>query len=113
MLAVPPQPAQAAAETTEVRQQTPAVESSASYSKAAPEPFKAQASAVDAPGSGIDPLKWLLQELINLLLVLSQADGVIKGFVCTKDNLQQLLECLVKLQPPHLVKVGANTPNAP
>ena len=46
-----------------------------------------------------------LQELVNLLLVMSQADGVVKGFVCTKDNLQQLLECLGRVQPPHLVKV--------
>ena len=47
-----------------------------------------------------------LQELVNLLLVMSQADGVVKGFVCTKDNLQQLLECLGRVQPPHLVKVS-------
>lgn len=108
MLAVPPQPPSAlqpAAGPTEYRRQISADGSSGGgYSKVAPEPPTAT-SAVD-PLSDIDPLQWLFQELINLLLVLSQADCVVKGFVCTKDNLQQLLECLGKLQQPHLVKVG-------
>ena len=112
MLGVPPQPSQSTATgEMDLRQQI-SVEASGlggaggsnSFNRSAPEP----GSNADAPclsPTGIDPLQWLFQELINLLLVLCQADGVVKGFVCTKDNLQQLLECLVKLQQPHLVKV--------
>jgi hypothetical protein len=48
----------------------------------------------------------LLEKCLNLLLVLSACDGVVKGWMCSKDNLQQLLDLTQRLQMPGLLKVG-------
>lgn len=43
---------------------------------------------------------------MTLLLVLSHADAAVKGFMTTRDNLQQLFEGLTKVTHlHHLVKV--------
>jgi hypothetical protein len=47
----------------------------------------------------------LLEKCLNLLLVLSACDGVVKGWMCSKDNLQQLLDLTQRLQMPGLLKV--------
>ncbi|GAX73992.1 hypothetical protein CEUSTIGMA_g1442.t1 [Chlamydomonas eustigma] len=74
------------------------------HSKQVAEPSHAAAAAAPG-GAAVDPLQWLLQEVVNLLLVMSQADLVVKSFVCHKENLQQCLDCLVRIQPPHLLKL--------
>lgn len=48
---------------------------------------------------------------VYLLVVLSNADGAVKGAMCTRDNLLQHLDCLRRLQPPHLVEVRRNWTN--
>jgi hypothetical protein len=47
----------------------------------------------------------LLEKCLDLLLVLSACDGVVKGWMCSKDNLQQLLDLTQRLQMPGLLKV--------
>jgi hypothetical protein len=44
--------------------------------------------------------------IVSLLLLLSNADALVKGYMCTRDTLQQHLDCLSKLQPPALVRVS-------
>jgi hypothetical protein len=57
-----------------------------------------------APGqSRVD---WALDKASSLLLVMAHADAAVKATMCSKDGLQSLLDCLQRLQPPHLVKVG-------
>ena len=57
----------------------------------------------------MDPeqLEWILDKAINLLLVLSHADAVVKAAMCSRDSLQHHLECVGggRMQPNHLVKV--------
>ncbi|WIA33289.1 hypothetical protein OEZ86_006429 [Tetradesmus obliquus] len=47
----------------------------------------------------------LLEKCLDLLLVLSACDSVVKGWMCSKDNLQQLLDLTQRLQMPGLLKV--------
>jgi hypothetical protein len=42
---------------------------------------------------------------LDLLLVLAHADSVVKGLMCSKDNLQHLLDLTQKLRSPALIKV--------
>lgn len=49
---------------------------------------------------------YLLDKTVYLLVVMSNADGAVKAAMCTHDNLLQHLDCLVRLQQPHLVEVG-------
>jgi hypothetical protein len=71
----------------------------------------AAAAAAYAPGGHISVLplaaqnEALLEKCLNLLLVLSACDGVVKGWMCSKDNLQQLLDLTQRLQMPGLLKV--------
>jgi hypothetical protein len=52
------------------------------------------------------PMLPVMQDaIVSLLLLLSNADALVKGYMCTKDTLQQHLDCLSKLQPPALVRV--------
>ncbi len=51
---------------------------------------------------------YLMDTTVYLLVVLSNADGAVKSAMCTRDNLLQHLECLRRLQPPHLVEVRQN-----
>jgi hypothetical protein len=56
-----------------------------------------------APGQG--RTDWALEKCSSLLLVMAHADAAVKATMCSKDGLQSLLDCLQRLQPPHLVKV--------
>jgi hypothetical protein len=56
-----------------------------------------------APGQG--RVDWALEKATSLLLVMAHADAAVKATMCSKDGLQNLLDCLQRLQPPHLVKV--------
>jgi len=49
--------------------------------------------------------EWLLEKSLDLLLVLAHADSVVKGLMCSKDNLQHLLDLTQRLGPPGLIKV--------
>lgn len=49
---------------------------------------------------------WVLEKCSSLLLVLAHADAAVKATMCSKDGLQSILDCLQRLQPPHLAKVG-------
>lgn len=51
---------------------------------------------------------WLLEKCTTLLLLLAHADAVVKGTMCSKDNLQSLLDCLQRLQMPHLLRVRSS-----
>ncbi len=44
---------------------------------------------------------------MSLLLLLSNADALVKGYMCTKDALERHLDCLTRLQPPGLVRVSS------
>lgn len=50
----------------------------------------------------------LLEKSLDLLLVLAHADSVVKGIMCSKDNLQHLLDLTQRLQTPGLLKVGGS-----
>jgi hypothetical protein len=50
--------------------------------------------------------EWLQEKCLDLLLVLAHADNVVKSLMCSKDNLQHLLELTGRLRPPGLIKVG-------
>lgn len=50
--------------------------------------------------------EWLLEKSLDLLLVLAHADTVVKGHMCSKDNLQHLLDLTQRLGPPGLIKVS-------
>lgn len=41
--------------------------------------------------------------------MLAHADSVVKGLMCSKDNLQHLLDLTQKLQPPGLIKVRGSS----
>jgi len=56
-----------------------------------------------APGQ--TRIDWALEKCSSLLLVMAHADAAVKSTMCSKDGLQSLLDCLQRLQPPHLVKV--------
>ncbi len=43
--------------------------------------------------------------MVSLLLLLSNADALVKAYCCSRDALQQHLDCLTRLQPPSLVRV--------
>jgi len=66
-----------------------------------------QAAAAAAAAGGMQQTRgeWLLEKCLDLLLVLSHADSVVKGLMCSRDNLQQLLDLIQRLGPPGLLKV--------
>lgn len=66
----------------------------------------AAAAAAAGIGGKSSLADWLLEKSLDLLLVLAHADSVVKGIMCNKDNLQQLLDLTQRLQPPGLLKVG-------
>lgn len=48
----------------------------------------------------------LMETSLDLLLVMAHGDSVVKGVMCSRDNLQHLLDLLQRLQQPsHLLKV--------
>lgn len=49
--------------------------------------------------------EWLLERCLQLLLVLAHGDSVVKGLMCSKDNLQHLLDLTQRLREPYLLKV--------
>lgn len=50
----------------------------------------------------------LMETSLDLLLVLAHGDTVVKNVMCSRDNLQHLLDLLQRLQDPeHLLKVSA------
>lgn len=49
--------------------------------------------------------EWLQEKCLDLLLVLAHADSVVKGLMCSKDNLQHLLDLTQKLRSPAFIKV--------
>jgi hypothetical protein len=53
--------------------------------------------------------EWLQEKCLDLLLVLAHADSVVKGLMCSKDNLQHLLDLTQKLRPPGLIKVSGSS----
>lgn len=53
--------------------------------------------------------EWLQEKCLDLLLVLAHADSVVKGLMCSKDNLQHLLDLTQKLRPPGLMKVRGSS----
>lgn len=57
-----------------------------------------------APGQG--RADWALEKCASLLLVMAHADAAVKATICSKDGLQSLLDCLQRLQPPHLAKAS-------
>lgn len=49
----------------------------------------------------------LMETSLDLLLVMAYGDSVVKSIMCSRDNLQPLLELLQRLhQPQHVLKVG-------
>lgn len=49
----------------------------------------------------------LMDTSLDLLLVMAYGDSVVKGVMCSRDNLQHLLDLLQRLQQPRqLLKVG-------
>lgn len=66
-----------------------------------------ESAAAAAAAAGL-PTKadLLLEKSLDLLLLLAHADSVVKGIMCSKDNLQHLLDLTQRLQAPALLKVG-------
>ncbi|GFR52579.1 hypothetical protein Agub_g15172 [Astrephomene gubernaculifera] len=64
-------------------------------------------TAGSIPGATLtyDQVTYLLDKSVYLLVVLSNADGAVKAAMCSHENLLQHLDCLVRLQPPHLVEL--------
>mmetsp|Transcript_5084 Transcript_5084/g.11041 ORF Transcript_5084/g.11041 Transcript_5084/m.11041 type:complete len:1296 (+) Transcript_5084:141-4028(+) len=87
-------------------------DSSSRTTKAGPGPATGSHGA-EAAGPSADqgatpplsPLEWVLEKVVNLLLVMSHADTVVKSFMCTRDSLQSHLDCLDRLHAPYLVKL--------
>ncbi|KAJ9512924.1 hypothetical protein QJQ45_029056 [Haematococcus lacustris] len=52
-----------------------------------------------------EELMALQEGVVSLLLLLSNADSLVKAALCTRDNLEKHLDCLGKLQPPSLVRM--------
>ncbi|KAG2444433.1 hypothetical protein HXX76_001186 [Chlamydomonas incerta] len=65
----------------------------------------AAAGAGHIPGSALthEQVCYLLDKSVELLVVLSNADGAVKAAMCAHDCLLRHLDCLGRLQPPHLV----------
>ncbi|GIL49282.1 hypothetical protein Vafri_5411 [Volvox africanus] len=65
------------------------------------------AGGMSIPGEALtyDQVIYLMDTTVYLLVVLSNADGAVKNAMCTRDNLLQHLDCLRRLQPPHLVEM--------
>jgi hypothetical protein len=66
----------------------------------------AQASAQAGQQQQQTRAEWLLERCLQLLLVLAHGDSVVKGLMCSKDNLQHLLDLTQRLREPYLLKVG-------
>ncbi len=65
------------------------------------------------PGAPLRHLLLLQEASVSLLLLLSNADVMVKGYCCTRDNLQQHLDCLGRLAPPSLTRVRTSPPQGP
>jgi hypothetical protein len=66
-----------------------------------------QAAAQQAAAAAPTRAEWLLEKCLDLLLVLAHTDSIVKGLMCSKDNLQHVLDLTQRLSMPGLLKVRA------
>lgn len=71
----------------------------------APRPGEAPPNRSMTPAGEPSPSEWLLDRVTSLMFVLAQSDAIVKSYMCTKDSLQNLLDALQRLQPPHLSRM--------
>ena len=67
--------------------------------------FPGSSGGLSGSSVGQSKADWLLEKCVDLLLVLANGDLVVKASMCSKDNIQSLLDCTQRLPMPHLYKV--------